>query len=100
MGLIADIGHWLDRKFPDKVVVTKDAYLTLLARTEAAEKELASQDIRIKNLCKEVVTIANAAETMNTDLNKLKISAGFRGPGVNFPGITAPATMPPVAAQR
>lgn len=81
MGLITDFGKWIDSKFPDKVVVTDSDYKAHVSRLSSVEKELNAQDLRIKNLCKELVDLR--IEEIKTDLNKLKLQSGLKGiPGL------------------
>jgi hypothetical protein len=89
MGLISDFGKWIDKKFPDKVTVTKDDYNSLLEYVADSKKELADQDIRLKNICKEIITLTKKIETTETDLNKVKLGMGFKAMGLSPAAVQA-----------
>lgn len=89
MGLIADFGKWIDKKFPDKVIVTDSEYRALVADLAATKKELAAQDIRIQNICKEFVTLTKELESTKADLNKIKVGMGFKAMGLSPAAVSA-----------
>lgn len=89
MGLISNCGKWIDKKFPDKVIVTDSDYLALVADLAATKKELADQDIRLKNICKEIVVLTKKLETSETDLNKIKLGMGFKAMGLSPAAVSA-----------
>lgn len=89
MGLISDFGKWVDKKFPDKVIVTDSEYRALVADLASTKKELADQDLRLKNICKEIITLTKKIETAETDLNKVKLGMGFKAMGLSPAAISA-----------
>lgn len=89
MGLISNLGKAIDKKFPDKVVVTEENYISLRNELARAHKEIADQDIRLKNICKEIVVLTKKLETTETDLNKLKLGMGFKAMGLSQGAIQA-----------
>lgn len=89
MGMISSFGKWIDLKFPDKVIVTDFEYRNLVADLAATKKELAAQDIRLQNICKEIVTLTRELETTKTDLNKLKVGMGFKAMGLSPAAVSA-----------
>ena len=89
MGVIADLGHWIDKKFPDRVVVTESDYLSVVADLSIAKKELNAQDVRLQNICKELVILTRKLETTETDLNKLKLGMGFKAMGLSPAAVSA-----------
>jgi len=89
MGLISNFGKWVDNKFPDRVVVTNSDYLAVVADLAATKKELADQDVRLKNICKEIITLTRELETTKTDLNKIKLGMGFKAMGLSPAAVSA-----------
>lgn len=89
MGMISSFGKWVDNKFPDRVVVTNSDYLAVVADLAATKKELADQDIRLKNLCKEIITLTQALESTKTDLNKIKLGMSFKAMGLSPAAVSA-----------
>lgn len=89
MGLISNFGKWVDNKFPDRVVVTNSDYLAVVADLAATKEALAAQDIRLQNICKELVTVTRELETTKTDLNKIKLGMGFKAMGLSPAAVSA-----------
>lgn len=89
MGLISNFGKWVDNKFPDRVVVTNSDYLAVVADLAATKEALSAQDIRLQNICKELVTVTRELETTKTDLNKIKLGMGFKAMGLSPAAVSA-----------
>lgn len=89
MGLISDFGKWVDKKFPDKIVVTVENYNSLCDQLTIAKKILQEQDVRIQNLCKEMVVLTKKIESTETDINKLKLGMGFKAMGLSPAAVQA-----------
>jgi hypothetical protein len=83
MGLISNFGKYVDKKFPDKVVVTEENYISVCKELARAHKEIAEQDLRLKNICKEMVILTQALESTKTDLNKIKLGMSFKAMGLS-----------------
>lgn len=89
MGLISNLGKAIDKKFPDKVVVTEENYISLCNELARANKEIGDQDMRLKNICKEILVLTKKIETTETDLNKVKLGMGFKAMGLSPAAVQA-----------
>jgi hypothetical protein len=89
MGMISSFGKWVDNKFPDRVVVTNSDYLAVVADLAATKKELAEQNTRLINICKELATLSKALDEIKTDQNKLKLGMGFKAMGLSPAAVSA-----------
>lgn len=87
--MISNFGKLIDKKFPDKVVVTEENYISVCTQLDIAKKILEQQDIRIQNLCKELITLTKKIESAETDLNKLKLGMGFKAMGLSPAAVQA-----------
>ncbi len=60
---LGSVYMWLEKKFPDKVVVSTADYLTLKARVDVMEKLISEERLK----------------TIENEINKFNISLGFGG---------------------
>jgi hypothetical protein len=75
--LLVKLGMWLDKRFPEKVVVTEQEYLLQLARISALEAHSAHVDA-VKQIVLEM-------QKLKDELASFKTSLGINGSAESLP---------------